>query len=142
MTDIILIANAHQSLALELQRAVGNVRLMDAENFCAAVRNKDAACIYLPPVDAMLPDPAEARRVLEHAAQVSGGHFILLSSAAVYGIGANRQALAAEDYSLAGCESQKICEQWRSLERLATTALKDRSTLTVLRPCPIAERSA
>jgi len=141
MTDIILIANAHQSLALELQRAVGNVRLMDAENFCAAVRNKDAACIYLPPVDAMLPDPADARRVLEHAAQVSGGHFILLSSAAVYGIGANRQALAAEDYSLAGGESQKICEQWRALERLATTALRDKSTLTILRPCPVAERS-
>ena len=142
MTDIILIANARQSLALELQRALGNVRLMDAENFCAAVHNKDAACIYLPTSDIMLPDPAEARRVIEHAVQVSGAHFVLLSSAAVYGIGANRQSLAAEDYSLPGCESQKICEQWRALERLATTALKDKSTLTILRPCPIAERSA
>src|ERR1051326_4684313 len=142
MTDIMLIANAHQSLALELQRALGNVRLMDAKRFCAATRNEDAACIYLPTVNAMLADAAEARLVIERAAQISGGHFILLSSAAMYGIGANRQALVAEDYSLAGCESQKVCELWKALERLATTLLKDKSALTILRSCPIAERSA
>jgi 1-acyl-sn-glycerol-3-phosphate acyltransferase len=142
MTDIILIADAHQSLALKLQRALGNARLMSANDFCATAGNEDAACIYLPTVDAMLPDQAEARRVIEHAAQISGGHFILLSSAGVYGIGANRQALAAEDYSLAGCESQKICDRWRTLERLATTSIKHKSILTILRPCPIAERSA
>lgn len=141
MTEIILIANAHQSFALKLQKALGNARLAGAETFCEAARNEDAFCIYLPTVDAMLPDSAEAQRVIEHVAQIPGGHFILLSSAVVYGIGANRQALAAEDYSLAGCESQKICAQWRALERLATTALKDKSTLTILRPCPIAERS-
>jgi 1-acyl-sn-glycerol-3-phosphate acyltransferase len=89
----------------------------------------------------MLPDSAIARRVIERAAQISGGHFILVSSAAVYGIGANRQALASEDYSLPGCESQKICGQWRALERLATTTLRDKLPLTILRPCPIAERS-
>ena len=141
MTDIILIANARQSLALELQRVLGNVRLMDPEKFCTAARNEDVACVYLPMADGMLPDPAEARQVIEHAVQISGEHFLLLSSAAVYGIGANRQALAAEEYSLAKCESQKICEQWRALERLATTALWDKSTLTILRPCPVAERS-
>jgi 1-acyl-sn-glycerol-3-phosphate acyltransferase/nucleoside-diphosphate-sugar epimerase len=141
MTDIILIANAHQSLAPELQRALGNVRLMNADDFCADPHVKKVACVYLPAVDALLPDQAEARRVIGHAAQVSGGHFILLSSATVYGIGANRLALVTEDYSLAGCESQKICAQWRALERLATTALKDKPTLTILRPCPIAEHS-
>jgi len=141
MTDIILIANAHQSLALELQRALGNVRLMDVDNFCTTADNEDAACIYLPTAHAMLPDSAEARRVIDHASQISCGRFILLSSAAVYGIGANRQAMAVEDYSLAGCESQKICGQWRAVERLATAALQDKSTLTILRPCPIAERS-
>ena len=140
MTDIILIANAGQSLALELQRALGNVRLMSAKDFCASSAGQ-ASCIYLPTIDALLPDQAEAGRVIEHAEQTKGGHFILLSNAAVYGIGANRQALAEEDYSLAGCESQKICGQWRALERLATTALKDKSTLTVLRTCPIAEHS-
>jgi len=139
--DIILIANIRQSLALELQRALGNARLMNANDFCGAARNEDAACVYLPTVDTMLPDQSEARRVIEHAVHTQVGHFILLSSAAVYGIGANRQALAAEDYSLAGCESQKTCEQWRTLERLATTALRDKSTLTILRPCPVAERS-
>jgi len=142
MTDIILIVNTRQSLALKLQKALGNVRLMDSENFCAARGNEDAICIYLPTTDVLLPDSAEARRVIEHAVQISRGHFILLSSAAVYGIGANRQALAGEDYALAGCDSQKICEQWRALERLATTTLRDKSTLTILRPCPLAERSA
>jgi 1-acyl-sn-glycerol-3-phosphate acyltransferase/nucleoside-diphosphate-sugar epimerase len=137
-----LIANAHQSLALKLQKALGNVRLLGVENFCAAAGNEDDARIYLPTADALLPDLAEARRVIDHAAQISNGHFILLSSAAAYGIGANRQALVTENYSLAGCESQKICEQWRALERLATTALRDRSTLTILRLCPVAERSA
>lgn len=142
MTDIILIVNARQSLALELQKALGNVRLMDPENFCAAGGNEDAVCIYLPSTGVMLPDPTEARRVIEHAVQISRGHFILLSSAAVYGIGANRQGLAAEDYALAGCDSQKICEQWRALEQLASTTLRDKSTLTILRLCPVAERSA
>jgi 1-acyl-sn-glycerol-3-phosphate acyltransferase/nucleoside-diphosphate-sugar epimerase len=141
MTEIILIVNAHQSLALKLQKELKNVRLMDAEAFCAVAPNEDAACIYLPTANAMLPDSTEARHVIERAAEMRARHFILLSSAAVYGIGANRQALAVEDYSLAGCESQKICAQWRALERLATTALKDKSTLTILRPCPIAERS-
>ena len=141
MTDIILITNAHNSLALALQKALGNVRLMDAGNFCVAACNEDVAYIYLPTADAMLPDSAKSRRVIERAAQISGGHFILVSSAAVYGIGANRQALASEDYSLAGYESQKICGQWRALERLATTALRDKLPLTILRPCPIAERS-
>ena len=140
--DIILIANIRQSLALELQRALGNARLMNANDFCGAARNEDAACVYLPTVDTMLPDQSEARRVIEHAVHTQVGHFILLSSAAVYGIGANRQALAAEDYSLAGCESQKTCEQWRTLERLATTTLRDKSTLTILRLCPVVERSA
>jgi len=142
MTDIILIVNARQSLALKLQKALGNVRLMGSENFCAARGNEDAICIYLPTTDVLLPDSAEARRVIEHAVQISRGHFILLSSAAVYGIGANRQALAGEDYALAGCDSQKICGQWRALERLATATLRDKSPLTILRPCPIAERSA
>jgi 1-acyl-sn-glycerol-3-phosphate acyltransferase/nucleoside-diphosphate-sugar epimerase len=141
MTEIILIANAHQSLARKLQRALGDVQLMDSDKFCAAASNEHAACIYLPTANAMLPDAAEARRVIEHAAQISSGHFILLSSAAMYGIGANRQALVTEEFSLAGCESQKICEQWRALEQLASTALRDKSTLTMLRPCPIAERS-
>jgi 1-acyl-sn-glycerol-3-phosphate acyltransferase/nucleoside-diphosphate-sugar epimerase len=141
MTDIILITNAHNSLALALQKALGNVRLMDAGNFCVAACNEDVAYIYLPTADAMLPDSAKSRRVIERAAQILGGHFILVSSAAVYGIGANRQALASEDYSLAGYESQKICGQWRALERLATTALRDKLPLTILRPCPIAERS-
>lgn len=142
MTDIILIADSHQSLSHELQRALADVRRISADDFCSVACNEEAACIYLPTADAMLPDQTEARRVLEHATKVSGRHFVLLSSAAAYGIGANRQALAAEDYSLAGCESQKICEQWRSLERLATTALKDKAPLTILRPCPIAECSA
>jgi 1-acyl-sn-glycerol-3-phosphate acyltransferase/nucleoside-diphosphate-sugar epimerase len=141
MTDIILIANVHQSLPLQLQRALGPARLMSGEDFCAAAHNEDAVFIYLGPVDALQPDQTEARRVIEHAAQTKGRHFVLLSSAAVYGIGANRQALATEDYSLAGCESQTICERWRALERLATTALEDKSTLTILRPCPIAEHS-
>lgn len=142
MINIVLIANVRQSLSSELQRALGDIRLLGAEDFCAASCNKDVICIYLPTIDQMLPDQAEARRVFEHAAKFSGRHFVLLSSAAVYGIGANRQALAGEDYSLAGCEAQKICEQWRSLERLATTALKDKAPLTILRLCPIAERSA
>ena len=141
MTNIILIANVRQSLALELRRALGEVELIGAEDFCAANPNKDTACIYLPMANTMLPDQAEAWKVLDHAAQLSGRHFILLSSASVYGIGANRQALVTEDYSLAGCDSQKICEEWRSLERLATTTLRDKSTLTILRPCPVAEVS-
>lgn len=141
MTDIILVANIRQSLALELQHALGNARLMSANDFCGAVRNQEVPCVYLPTVDAMLPDQVEAQRVMEHAAQIQGGYFILLSNAAMYGIGANRQGLVTEDYSLAGCESQKICEQWRALERSAITALKDKSRLTILRPCPVAERS-
>ncbi|HET9284034.1 MAG TPA: 1-acyl-sn-glycerol-3-phosphate acyltransferase [Candidatus Angelobacter sp.] len=138
---MILIADVRQSLPLQLQRALGSARLISAENFCASACNANETCIYLPAADRMLPDQAEARQVIEHASQTKSGHFILLSSAAVYGIGENRQALAVEDYSLAGCESQKICAQWKALEQLATTTLKDKSTLTILRPCPIAERS-
>jgi 1-acyl-sn-glycerol-3-phosphate acyltransferase len=140
MTDIILIANTCESLASELHRTHGNVRLMSAQEFCSYGAPIEA-CIYLPATDAMLPDQSEARLVFEQAAKISTKHFVLLSSAAVYGIGPNRQALASEDYSLAACESQKICEQWRSLERLAAISLKDKLSLAVLRTCPIADRS-
>lgn len=140
MSDIIIIANAEQSLALELQRALGNVQLLSTEAFCASGA-VDAPCIYLTNVAAMLPNQSEAREVLDHAGQISRGHFILLSNAAVYGIGAGRQALVDEDYSLAGCDSQKISRQWRELEQLATRSLKHNALLTILRLCPIAESS-
>jgi len=142
MTDIILIANARRSPTAELQRALGDVRLMSPQDFYAShAADREQSYIYLPTADGTLPDSAETQRVLQHAAQVSAGRFVLLSSAFVYGIGPGRQALVWEDYSLPGCESQKICEQWRSLESLAVKLLSGGTILTVLRVCPVAEPS-
>jgi len=70
-----------------------------------------------------------------------GRQFVLLSSALAYGIGPGRLPLVSEGYSLPGCESQKICERWRSLESLAAELLAQRTTLTILRLCPVADAS-
>src|SRR5947209_5940960 len=121
MTRIILIADSLPSLAAELRRTHDDVQLFTADDFCAspAADEAELSYIYFPAVagDGMLINLERARQVFQRTAP--GGQFVLLSSALVYGIGPGRQPLVTEDYSLPGCESQKVCEQWRSLESLA-----------------------
>src|SRR5262249_50355672 len=78
--------------------------------------------IFIPPLltsDGMTPDLMQSQRVFEHAGTHSSGHFILLSSALVYGTGANRQGLVREDCPPLRNENH-VCDAWASLEALAS----------------------
>src|SRR5437763_14818881 len=139
----IILISGLQSLSTDLSRALGEARLLSAEDFCAspAAHDGETNYIYIPTPadrDGMMPDQNEAQRVFQHAAQAGGRQFILLSSALIYGTGPGRQALVNENYSAPGLDTHRICDQWRWLESLASNQLNNKIPLTILRPCLIA----
>ena len=95
-----------------------------------------AICIYVPsPTNraGTLPNLEEAGAVFDRAAHGAGRHFVLLSSALIYGTGPGRRGLVDEDYSPPG-NTDAIAAAWGALEELAWANLRARMTLTILRP--------
>jgi 1-acyl-sn-glycerol-3-phosphate acyltransferase len=143
MTTAILIADSEQFIARELQRLLNFAHVVSAAQFCSlpGTGDPEAKYIYLPATtdaDCMAPDLGQAKKVLEHAAVHGGRQFILLSSALIYGIGPGRQPLVSETYSMQGRDSNRIADQWKSLELLAATQLQDKiPLLTMLRLCSL-----
>ncbi len=143
MTKLVLIADSHQSLVPALQRLLHGAEISIADEFCSSpdAANPEAKYVYLPAAadaDGMTPDQGEAQRVFEHAAFSGGRQFILLSSALVYGIGPGRQPLVTESYSYPSLDSNRIADEWKSLEFMATAQLNGKIPLTILRLCPLA----
>ena len=147
MTRIVLIADLHQPIAQDLRSFLNDVQWVNAEDFCSSkpVADGEANYVYLPATadaDGMTPDPGKAERVFQRAALSGGRQFVLLSSALIYGIGPGRQPLVNEAYSIPGHHSNRIPDQWKSLELLASANLNNKIPLTVLRPCSVASSGA
>lgn len=97
-------------------------------------------CVYAPAFAdgyGTTPDLREAERVFRRLAELRSGTLILISSALIYGIGPGRQAFAKEDYCPPGNDGKRICDQWNSLERLASRFLSRDVQFTVLRPVAV-----
>ena len=84
---------------------------------------------------AMIPDLNEAAKVFERLGQLRAGKLILISSAHIYGIGHNRQAMAPESYSAPGANQLRTCDCWKLLESMAPAALD--AQIVVLRPATL-----
>src|SRR5215472_7337185 len=100
----------------------------------------ETACVYIPALagrDSMMPDWAEAARVLEHVAALIPKKLVLLSSALVYGISPGRQSLVAEDHVPRSYGKREISGSWKSLEALAHRHLDGSVPLTILRPVTV-----
>jgi 1-acyl-sn-glycerol-3-phosphate acyltransferase/nucleoside-diphosphate-sugar epimerase len=142
MTQTILISS-NQPLANDLAGELSYATLVSPQDFSAAIAN--AVYIYLPHSadrDGMIPDLDEARGVFQYVVEQKCRHFILLSSALIYGTGPNRPPFVDEGYCAPGNAEGRIRDRWESLESLATSQLGDRTTLTIFRLCPIAGSSS
>ena len=142
MTKLLLIAESQPAAGCELQSLLPDTHLFPAREFCSLpdVPDPDAQYVYLPNTvddDRMIPDQDRADKVLKGAAQRGGRQFVLLASALVYGTGPGRQPMANEAYSMPGHDSNRIGDQWKSLESLAAAELQGRVPLTILRLCPL-----
>jgi 1-acyl-sn-glycerol-3-phosphate acyltransferase len=103
----------------------------------AAECRLETVCVYVPPFadfNGVTPDLHDAEKVFLQLTELKNGTMILISSALIYGIGPGRQSFAREDYSPPGFGAKRICDQWNSLERLASRSLAQDVRLTVLRP--------
>lgn len=143
MTKLVLIADSHQSLVPALQRLLHGAELSHAGDFCSSFDTADpeAKYVYLPvavDADGMTPDQDKAQSIIEHAVLTGGRQFVLLSSALIYGIGPGRQPFVRESYSNPGLDSNRVADEWKSLESLATVELNGKIPLTILRLCPLA----
>lgn len=143
MTKLVVIADSRQSLVPALQRFLNGAQLTDADDFCSLAQpsSPEAQYVYLPVMsdaDGTIPNEDKAQPIFERAALFGGCHFVLLSSALIYGIGPGRQPLVTESYSSPGQGSNCIADRWKCLESLAVQRLNGRIPLTILRLCPLA----
>lgn len=143
MKTVMLIADLNHSIAQDLRGFLNDAQLFDVDHFCCSAHaiDRETSYVYLPATadaDGMTPDSCKAERVFQRAALSGGNQFVLLSSALIYGIGAGRQPLVNEAYSIPGHDSNRIADQWKSLELLASASLNNKIPLTVLRLCSVA----
>src|SRR5947209_1240819 len=95
--------------------------------------------VYSPPPAARrrpVPDLADAEAVFKESARAAVKHFILLSSAEVYGASHNNVGFLAESRMLLRQDKQTTASRWLELESLAAFFLGDGSDtrLVILRP--------
>src|SRR5437868_451793 len=95
--------------------------------------------VYSPPPPARrrpVPDLADAEAVFKESARAAVKHFILLSSAAVYGASHHNVGFLAESRMLLRQDKQTTASRWLELESLAAFYLGDSSDtrLVILRP--------
>jgi len=105
----------------------------------AAAPAEGTSYVYLPALatrDGMVPDLREAQLVFESAASHPGCHFVLLSSALVYGTGPGRTGFVTEDQPPCRNGGDRVSQTWSSLESLAYRYL-DKTALTILRPTTV-----
>jgi 1-acyl-sn-glycerol-3-phosphate acyltransferase len=121
----------------ELRRIQPECRCVAAGNVAFSEISAGATiCIYVPSLTSRAgtrPNLEEAKAVFDRAAHGAGRHFVLLSSALIYGTGPGRRGLVDEDYSPPG-NSDAISAAWGALEELARANLRGRMPLTILRP--------
>ena len=111
--------------------------LNDGDKGRANLAGAATSCIFVPSFatrDRLSPDLSEAMRLFENASLRQVKHFVLISSALVYGTGPGRQGLATENHLPHPAHSSCISEQWGSLETLVREKLEPAATLTILRP--------
>src|SRR5947209_24088 len=97
------------------------------------------AVVYSPPPAARrcpVPDLADAEAVFKESARAGVKHFVLLSSAEVYGASHNNVGFLAESRMLLRQSKQAPASRWLELESLAAFYLGDGSQtrLVILRP--------
>ena len=95
--------------------------------------------VYSPPPAARrrpVPDLADAEAVFKESARAGVKHFVLLSSAAVYGASHHNVGFLAESRMLLRQDKQATASRWLELESLAAFYLGDGSQtrLVILRP--------
>lgn len=139
MPQLILISRPDAFLAKELLRQLNGASLVSPEDLSNA--RAEATYVYLPSAadrDGMTPDLPEAARVFQFGAGREGCHLVLISSALIYGTGPNRPPFVNESYYAPGNSVECVRDRWASLESSAAAQLGSKTTLTVLRPCPVA----
>ncbi len=142
MTPTILINREDDFLTKQLAHELSGSRLVPPRDVPDTGTN--GVYVYLPyssDRDGMIPDLDEACHVFQSAAERKCRHFILISSALIYGTGPNRLPFADENYRCPGTTT-RIIDSWDSLESAAMSRLEAKTTLTILRVSPVAGSSA
>jgi 1-acyl-sn-glycerol-3-phosphate acyltransferase/nucleoside-diphosphate-sugar epimerase len=148
IAKIAVISSHNNILADNLLLALRQLQFADE---CLKVDASDAAngieqlvpgtsCIYLPSLadrGGMRPDLQEARRVFQQSPAFKCGRLVLISSALIYGTGANRSGLVNEKYSAPRNGGHQIPGDWLALEELSAQSIGDVARLTILRPTTI-----
>lgn len=98
--------------------------------------SEDSICICVPPLmrDGMTPSLSEAKSLMDCVAGRRYSHYILLSSALIYGTAPGRPGMVTEEYMPPGGNGNRIAAHWNSLETIAREKLGQDALLTVLRP--------
>ncbi len=155
MASLAIVARSSNSWACALRdrlgplNSSGKCQLLGVEGFTQRGSNVHNAAetvyIYVPAhadSECMTPDLCEARQVFQQFARLWPYKLILLSSALIYGTGAARQCLVAEDYIAPSQGRDQIAGRWKSLEALAQECWNGSTPFTILRPTTVMDSPA
>ena len=108
---------------------------------CAAapLREKSYSVVYIPLLhdDRSTHNLDQAKAVIQQCASARAGHFVLVSSAEIYGATPQNPGLMFETRASSRDIKSRIAGQWIKLERAATESFDGDTALTILRPAVV-----